>query len=217
MEKQANKHQRELDFDIGDLVQVTMKNQKTKRLSHKLDYQIARLYLILEKVSNLYRVNLLETIKVYLVFLLDKLQKASKDLLLEQKNKLPLLIQVDSKDKQEVEEILASKVVHGSLKYHTSWKGYNPNPNWYLAQNFVRCPHKLKEFYNRYPKQPRPPKYLDKQLECQHDKDDKQPIEHKDKNALALVVNQYLSSCFQLPQQSTKLLLQSTKNTIQEA
>jgi len=47
----------------------------------------------------LYRADLLETIKVYLVFLLDKLRKASKDLLLEQKNKLLLPIQVDGKDK----------------------------------------------------------------------------------------------------------------------
>ena len=148
MEKQANKHQHELDFDIRDFVWVTIKNQKTKQPSYKLDYQIARLYLILEKVGNSYKVNLLKTIKVHLVFLLDKLQKASKNLLLEQKNKLLLPIQVDSKDKQEVEEILASKVVRGSLKYYASWKGYDPNSNWYLAQNFVRCLHKLKEFYN---------------------------------------------------------------------
>ena len=148
MEKQANKHQHEPDFDVGDFVWVTMKNQKTKQPSHKLDYQIARLYLILEKVGNSYKVDLLETIKVHLVFLLDKLQKASKDPLLEQKNIPPLPIQVNGKDKQKVKEILASKVVCGSLKYHASQKGYNPNSNQYLAQNFVGCLHKLKEFYN---------------------------------------------------------------------
>ena len=59
---------------------------------------VPRLYLILKKVGNLYKVDLLETIKVYLVFSLDKLQKASKDLLLEQKNKPLLPIQVNSKD-----------------------------------------------------------------------------------------------------------------------
>ena len=148
MEKQTNKHQHKPNFDIGDFVWITMKNQKTKQPSYKLDYQIARLYLILEKVGNSYKVNLLKTIKVHLVFLLDKLQKASKNLLLEQKNKPLLLIQVDSKDKQEVEEILASKVVHGSLKYYTSQKGYNLDLNWYLVQNFVEYLYKLKEFYN---------------------------------------------------------------------
>jgi len=34
---------------------------------------MARLYEILKKVSNSYKVKLLDTIKVYLVFLLDKL------------------------------------------------------------------------------------------------------------------------------------------------
>jgi hypothetical protein len=41
--------------------------------SCKLDYQMAGLYRILEKIGNLYKVELLETIKVHLVFSLDKL------------------------------------------------------------------------------------------------------------------------------------------------
>ena len=72
---------------------------------------MAGLYKILDKVSNLYKVKLLETIKVHLVFSLDKLRKASKDPLQGQRNKPPLPIQVNSEDKWEVEEILASKVV----------------------------------------------------------------------------------------------------------
>ena len=82
IERIANKYQQEPNFDIGDSMQVTTKNWKIDQPSCKLDYQMAGLYLIFKKVGNSYRVNLLETIKVYLVFLLDKLQKASKDLLL---------------------------------------------------------------------------------------------------------------------------------------
>ena len=54
------------------------------------------LYRILEKVGNLYRIDLLSTIKAYLVFLLNQLYKASKDLLLGQRNELPILIQVNN-------------------------------------------------------------------------------------------------------------------------
>jgi hypothetical protein len=60
---------------------------------------MARLYRILEKVNNLYKVKLLDTIKVYLVFLLDKLWKASNNPLLSQRNDLLLLIQVNKDNK----------------------------------------------------------------------------------------------------------------------
>ena len=50
------------------------------------------LYKILNKVGNLYKVELLDLVKVHSVFLLDKLWKAATDPLLGQKNKPLLLI-----------------------------------------------------------------------------------------------------------------------------
>jgi len=60
------------------------------------------LYEVFEKISNLYRVKLLDSIKVHPIFLLDKLWKAANDLLPRQKNEPPLPIQVNGDDKQEV-------------------------------------------------------------------------------------------------------------------
>ena len=54
------------------------------------------LYKVLEKVRNFYKLNLLETIKVHLVFFLDRLRKALNNSLLRQRNNLLLLIQVNS-------------------------------------------------------------------------------------------------------------------------
>ena len=59
---------------------------------------MAELYQILEKVGNLYRLDLLETIIVHLIFSLDKLRKASNNPLPGQKNEPPLPIQVDGED-----------------------------------------------------------------------------------------------------------------------
>ena len=76
------------------------------------------LYKILKKIGNLYKVKLLDLVKVHSVFSLDKLRKAATDFLLKQVNPPPLLIQVNGKDKWEIKEILACKLIRGTLKYH---------------------------------------------------------------------------------------------------
>jgi hypothetical protein len=85
-------------------------------------------YEILKKVGHLYRLGLLDAVKVHPIFSLDKLHKASNDPLLRQWNEPPLLIQVNGDDEWEVEEILASKLDWKTLKYRVSWKGYDFNP-----------------------------------------------------------------------------------------
>ena len=110
-QKQANRHRRPTEFKAKDMVQVTTKNWKTERLSHKLDYQMAGLYPIIRKVSNSYEVELPESIKIYNVFSPDRLRKATNDPLPGQKNKPLLLIKVTSNKEYEVQEVLALKVV----------------------------------------------------------------------------------------------------------
>ena len=120
---------------------------------------MAELYKILKKIG---KVKLPNLVKVHPVFLLDKLRKVTTDPLPGQVNPPLLPIQVNGEDEWEIEEILACRLTRGTLKYRVSWKGYDPDPTWYPAWNFIGSPHKLQEFHSRYPNEPGPPKYLNK-------------------------------------------------------
>lgn len=60
-----------------------MRYFKTFRLFKKLNILINRLFRVLKKISNLYRLKLLASIKVYNVFLTNKVRKDLNDPLLD--------------------------------------------------------------------------------------------------------------------------------------
>lgn len=170
--KQADKHRREVDFQVGDSVWVSIKPWKTDRPSRKLDFRSAGPYKILEKVGNSYRVDLPPSIKVHPVIPPDRLRKAANDAMPGQINDPPPAVVVDGDIEYEVEHLLASRISRRKLQYRAKWKGYDDDPEWYNADHFKHSPHLIKRFHEEYPDMPGPPRNLDAWIRAWEEEDD---------------------------------------------
>ena len=115
---------------------------------------------MLEQVGNAFRIDLPPSIRIHPVISADKLRKAADDPLPGQIQEPGLPIVVNNQDEWGVEEILASRSYYGKLQYRAKWANSEPDLAWYYASNFVSCPHKLKEFHDKNPGLPGPPRYL---------------------------------------------------------
>jgi hypothetical protein len=173
---QANKHRRPVDFGVGDKVWVTTKHWKNERPSRKLANQMEGPYEILEKVGHSFKLKLPESMKIHPVFHAEKLRKDPANPLPGQSNPEPPPLELqDDETEYEVQEVLATKLIRGKLKYRVQWKGWDPDPEWYPASSLSNSPLLLQEFHTKHPSLPGPPKNLEYWLQCARDETLAQP------------------------------------------
>lgn len=159
--KQADRHRREEDFEIGDLVMVQKDhNWRTNRPSDKLDFPMAGPFKILAKAGNSYKLELPPTWKIHNSFPPDRLRKAPSDPLPGQELQPEPPEEIDGEPEWVVEEILASRIRRGKLEYMVKWAGYDEDLVYYPARNFKGAPHLIEKFHQENPEAAGPPKRL---------------------------------------------------------
>ncbi len=106
---QANKHQKEVSYDIEDKVWLSTKNISTDQLSKKLDHKMISLFDVIGKNGISLELQLSQAMKIYNVFHPKLLLKASIDRLTDQVNEPALPVIINNKEEWEVEDILDAK------------------------------------------------------------------------------------------------------------
>ena len=107
MIKSTNAHRHEVNFNVGDYVQLDTKYQNTTRLSLKLDNNNTSPFKIIIKKGHSFQLRLPDSMKINLVILPDKLRKSARDPLPGQVNKPKDPVEIVGNTKYKVKEILA--------------------------------------------------------------------------------------------------------------
>ncbi len=102
---------------------------------------MASLYEIVRQVRHSYKIKLLELMKIYPMFSLDKLRKATNDPLPGQRNDPPPLIEITGDKEWEVDKILVVRKTRKILFYRAKWVGHDEDLEWYPARDFKYSPH----------------------------------------------------------------------------
>ncbi len=117
MMKQANKHRKEVDYEVGSKVFLNGRNIVTARPSKKLDDKMLDPFTNLGLVGSSYKLELPESMRVHDVFHSDLLRSAVDDLLPGQKNEPSGSIVVNDEDEWEIDDILNSRRYRRRLQY----------------------------------------------------------------------------------------------------
>jgi hypothetical protein len=161
-ETQANKKRRPVDFGVGDKVFLSKKGFATVAPTTRLESQWVGPFKILEERGHSFVLDLPTGYKMMNLFHADRLRKADDNPLPQQVQTPPPPEDINGEPEWEVERIERARL-HGrkkQLEYQVSWKGCDPDDNWYPAANFKNAPVALEKFHEEHPNAPGPPTRL---------------------------------------------------------
>ncbi len=153
----VDKSRRKVKFQVGDEVWLNIKNF---RLSHKFMGPYAGPFKVLEKkLSDTYKLELPENLRVHPTFHVSLLKPVSHDALRpnRENNSKPPPDLVHNESEFEVEVVLKPRQLRGrEREYLVKWKGYHPiEASWVNESDMEHAQEAIEEFQARLAKKKR--------------------------------------------------------------
>ena len=151
MSRQANKHWKDVNYEVRDMVFLNSRNIKTQRPLKKLNNKMFGPFKIVVKVGRAFQLELPRTMLIHNVFHASLLRKAATDPLLGQKQTPSPPIVMNDQEEWEVNEIQNSRHFRcgKQLQYQVKWHNWDRDLEWYNAdgEEFENCKELTQEYH----------------------------------------------------------------------
>ncbi len=129
MIQQANKHRKEVDYEIESKMFLNERNIITARSFKKLDDKMLDFFINLDFIDSSYKLKLSETMHVHDVFHSDLLCLVINNFLSDQKNEFFKSIVINNEDEWKIDDILNFRWYQRWLQYRVKWNDYDNDLN----------------------------------------------------------------------------------------
>ena len=132
---QINKHRKTMKYVEKDFVFLNRRNIKIARSFDKLDDKKLNSFKMLQRMSNVYRLELSEIMRIHDVFHCWFLRKNLRDSFENQINEFFDFVIVNENFEWKMNDILKSRYHYNRLQYRVNWSNWSHDRTWYYADN----------------------------------------------------------------------------------
>ena len=132
---QVNKHRKVVKYAKKDFVFLNRRNIKIAKSFDKLDDKKLNSFKILQRLSNVYRLELFEIMRLHDVFHCWFFRKNLCDSLENQINEFFDFVIINENFEWKMNDILKFRYRYNRLQYRVNWSDWSHDRTWYYANN----------------------------------------------------------------------------------